>query len=515
MPSTCSSLSLLAIFAINILTSCQAFSWTSSRLQSILQKSATSTQLYSTLGSGYSNMMKRRNVKLPLLEITDDDTIIPLPAAHLPMELSTLQVYGMTLTSGMQKTMITDTLSKFSPNLSPEAMMFGIREEPTFGCIVEKKGDSLVGAIGCAGEIVVATPSGSMELNSIEGDSDIMGMSMSSDEEQGSGEEDLTLLYKGSFRFVVKEVVQEFPFPIAIVDEVLDDPPIETRDLEEAKKSEIKEEKKEEEKDDDEDGPIEFNDFEGTFDDFGIDIDEDDDEEDEDDEEDIYEAIDSTDLIPRTMAAMKSIVDQKLDVKPQQMSPLEESILRESGVDPSNKVNAINAQRNQAEEMAAIFQIFASSMIDIAPTRPERLYAVAIMATEFAALGNDIRKQILTETEGVARLRMVLKNVEEKISLAQAKKITDEITEQNDEESRDLKVGKPSLPPWAKSIKKGTKIEYFWNETEGWCNGVVTEDPVMVVDELLITVLFDDGETHKLPFQGIEKARWRPAGMGD
>ena len=37
----------------------------------------------------------------------------------------------------------------------------------------------------------------------------------------------------------------------------------------------------------------------------------------------------------------------------------------------------------------------------------------------------------------------------------------------------------------------------------------------MVVDELIITVLFEDGYTHKLPFQGDEKARWRPAGMGD
>jgi hypothetical protein len=69
-------------------------------------------------------------------------------------------------------------------------------------------------------------------------------------------------------------------------------------------------------------------------------------------------------------------------------------------------------------------------------------------------------------------------------------RITEEIVEQNDEGSKDLQVGTPTLPPWAKSIKKGTKREYFWNEIEGWCKGYVSEDPLMVVDELIITVLF-------------------------
>lgn len=40
---------------------------------------------------------------------------------------------------------------------------------------------------------------------------------------------------------------------------------------------------------------------------------------------------------------------------------------------------------------------------------------------------------------------------------------------------------------------------------------MIIENPVMVVDELLVTVEFEDGEVHKLPFSPEEKVRWRPA----
>ena len=36
------------------------------------------------------------------------------------------------------------------------------------------------------------------------------------------------------------------------------------------------------------------------------------------------------------------------------------------------------------------------------------------------------------------------------------------------------------------------------------------EDPVAIDNEMIVTVKFEDGETHKLPFSGDEKARWRP-----
>lgn len=72
------------------------------------------------------------------------------------------------------------------------------------------------------------------------------------------------------------------------------------------------------------------------------------------------------------------------------------------------------------------------------------------------------------------------------------------------------KVGSPELPPWVTGIKDGTRIEYFWNEEEGWCGGVVDGEPMKVLDELIVTVRFDDGETHRLPITPDEKVRWRP-----
>jgi hypothetical protein len=72
-------------------------------------------------------------------------------------------------------------------------------------------------------------------------------------------------------------------------------------------------------------------------------------------------------------------------------------------------------------------------------------------------------------------------------------------------------VGTPELPPWSKQITKGMKISYYWNEEWEWCDAEVIEDPVMIVDELIVTVRFEDGEVHKLPFHPEEKARWRPA----
>ena len=74
-----------------------------------------------------------------------------------------------------------------------------------------------------------------------------------------------------------------------------------------------------------------------------------------------------------------------------------------------------------------------------------------------------------------------------------------------------MKVGEPTLPIWAKSMTKGARVEYYWSEQDGWCSGTIAEDPIKIVDELIVTILFDDGETHRVPFRGDEKARWRPA----
>ena len=137
-------------------------------------------------------------------------------------------------------------------------------------------------------------------------------------------------------------------------------------------------------------------------------------------------------------------------------------------------------------------------------------FSIAFMAAEITNLENAARRKIVAMTNGIERLKYVTKLVENVVGMARARKMANSITDEVNESSKDLKVGRPELPPWAKDITKGTGVEYFWNEQEGWCRGKVIEDPLMVVDELIITVLFDDGEVHRLPFSADEKVRWRP-----
>jgi hypothetical protein len=449
--------------------------------QSTKQKSK-SFPLFQSIYS--PNALKRRNITIPLLNINDPNIIVPLPAAHLPNELTSLNIYGLQLQAPIHKMMIQETMSKFDssrqgiPNVMSEEQ--GRTYEPIYGHLVQtslqsqEETDQLVGVIGCAAEIIIATSSQEIKINNMNKDSIPLTDMNTIGKNEMDGDDSLTVLCKGSFRFIVKEVTQTFPFPIAIVDELMDDEPDMSRSVQE------------------------YNDFKEVEE-------EDDEEEEEDEDHDMYQYIDPSDLIPRTMAAMKTIVDQKINTQPKSISPLEQAILEEKGFSQG----ALNdREQDQAEEMGAILDIFASSMLDIAPTRLERMYSVAMLAAEFAGVGNDIREQILITTNGVERLRIVLKEIEKVISMVSVAKLTEEITEQND--SKDLKVGVPTLPPWSKNIRKGTNIEYFWNEIEGWCTGKVVEDPIMILDELILVILFDDGEMHRLPFQGDEKARWRP-----
>merc|ERR1711935_901900 len=109
------------------------------------------------------------------------------------------------------------------------------------------------------------------------------------------------------------------------------------------------------------------------------------------------------------------------------------------------------------------WDVFQMSLVDdIEPS--QRRFAVAIMAAELANLKNDLRQEILLVRNGEERLRIVLRELKEIVGMAQARKLASSITDKTDEDDKDLKVGKPLLPPWVKQIKKGTNIEYFWNE---------------------------------------------------
>ncbi len=432
------------------------------RKSKVSQTSPPIFQLYqsslssSSSDSNYSQAqaLKRRNVVLPLLDLSsstnadkmDDEIITPLPASHLPNELSTLHIYSIQLKAAIHKMMIQDTLAKFSPPPSSTVDVDSInyrQKEPMYGHVVGRSisvddsnndESSLVGCIGCASEIIIATPS-DMLAQVGDGDTRDNGAGYSdfddplNDDSANTEDGTITVLSKGSFRFVIKNVTQTFPYPIAIVDELLDDcldngdnSPAATAGANDG--DAIKEE-------------IFYDDL-GTFDD------DDDDDDDDDYDDDMYAHLTPKELTERIFSAMKAIVDQKLSTKPKSISPLEASILEQSGMSPDAASMMESMQRDYAEEMAAVLDIFTAELVDIVPlsSKTERYYVIAMFAAEFGGLDNEVRKNILVTLDGVKRLMIVLEGLEKKISLVQAKKLTEGIVEKSDESSKDLMVCK-------------------------------------------------------------------------
>ena len=395
----------------------------------------------------------------------------------------------------------------------------------------------LVGSIGCAVDVVMATPAQSPGLNCEKEMDDMIGAATKGDfsakdrdsvGEDGTSkgeEESLVVLVRGSFRFVVREVIKTIPYIVAVVDELRDDEPGAVKNAEEvvAQVEEVADSI-------DSNAPSEgifYNDFEDFGGDFVQDekstdteatisseTDEEEEEEDDDeDDDDIYSDLSTQELVQRSMAAMKAIVDQKLQsATTSGMTPLEMSILEDAGMPIPNR----DAQRSQAEEYGAVLEIFRSELIDICQTPKDIYYAVGMLTAEMADANNEMRTKCLTTTDGVERLRMTLRLAEDRINKVAAQRLTEQITEEVSADEKYLKVGKAVIPQWAYQIKKGTRVSYFWNEIEGWCKGYVAEDPVKIGDELIIAVTFDDdGSTHKLPFLAEEKVRWRPGDMDD
>ena len=398
----------------------------------------TTTCLFQSSSSGDYQVYarKRSGITLPLLDLTspsddsdyDKKIITPLPASHLPHELSTLNMYGMQLKAAIHKMMIDDVLSKVPVgigSLDLQEDIFGRDgsiNRPIYGHLIQKQDpSSLVGAIGCAAEIIISTPTNTAKIDTVMEDVSLANLGNDSTEDEYSDFEDplndgtvedssITVLTKGAFRFVVREITQTFPFPIAIVDELLDD------NVQSSSSSDMPSSLK------------------------NLDSEDEDEDEDEDDEYDMYSNLTTTELMQRTFSAMKTIIDQRLDVKPKTMSPLEISILEESGVSPDAAMGMDTMQQSQAEEMGAIFDIFTSSLIDITPMPTERFFVTAMLAAEFGGLENDLRRKILVTVDGTQRLRVVLEALEQKISLVQAKKLTNDIVEKSDEGSKDLLV---------------------------------------------------------------------------
>jgi hypothetical protein len=406
--------------------------------------------------------------EIPLMDVLNKDEfsnemIQPLPSRQYPEEMRTLFLYGMPVKVPLHQAIMDDANDRLvigDGSASALACFGNLAYKPTADGS-DDSSHSLVGAIGCAAQILPIPLSPK-------------AVSFISDT---SEDQINAVLCRGWYRFIVRKVIQTVPFAVAIVDELVDD-----------------------------DSNIDTIAPQFKADASSRDDNSDDDEEDDDDE-DNYAGLTPDQLEKRLVQGMRDYVQQQLDISNREMTPLELSILQGAG--------GMSAQRQAAEEMAAVLDVFTLYMVDENPAPAERYYMLAFLAAEMTNLENDIRREILVLTNGVQRLRVVLAAVEDKVGMARARQMAKSITAKSDEEEKDLQVGKPKLPPWALQIKKGMRIEYYWNEEYEWCVCELVKDPVLLDDgELIVTVLFEDDDmTRQLPFRADEKARWRPARM--
>lgn len=393
---------------------------------------------------------ERVGIKLPLLVLNKDEfdpefmvdtDKIPMPSSHLPEALSTLNIYGMEITNVAHE------------RLMDEALVNGI-DNAFYGHVVAMRPDAedrfdLRGAIGCAAQIMVKG-----------GDEQIVRDDDDADIELPEGRNTRAVLVKGSYRFIVKEVLSTFPYPTAIVDELFD---IDTKD-EYVKTTCV---------------------------------------------EDSYETMSRLKLTIKTLDSMDILVKDKLEnAERAGANPLEKEILESAGV-------SVSHFKMQAEEFAAVFAVFKQQLIDI--TKPtDRLFAIGMMASEIGELSFADRRKMLVTRNGMERLIFFLEAVDTKIRSRNGNTEKSRTTssssllgDKNDDE-KELKVGYPPLPRWALTLKKGMRIEYYWNEEWDWSGGTI-QDILKIMDELIVTVEFDDGSLYRLPLNGEEKLRWRPS----
>jgi len=435
-----------------------------------------------------SNSNSNNNwIEIPLLDVLKtpeyrDTMIQPLPSAHLPDELSTCNVYGLQLTVPVFQQIVTHSLEQTTDRLLGHVAQY--HDDSHDSNDNDDGNNPLLGAIGCTAQILYSAPTNQNAAASIvAGDS---SSTTTSDNDNDTNipssaaltDQPTTVLCRGSFRFIVREITQTVPYTVALVEELLDDNNNNSDDAILLSTSKVV----------------------------------DNDEEDDDDEEDEYADLTPSQLVQRTLRAAHAFVDLQLEetAQPTELSPLEASLLEGGGILSQQQIAAA-AERQAAQESAAVLEVFESGLDDLCATPQEQYFAVAFLAAELCNLDNDERRIILAMKNSLQRLRYVCRATEQAVSMARARRLAASITDDTDEASKELKVGKPALPPWARQIRKGTAIEYYWNEDWGWCAGEVVEDPVLVVDELILTVyFFDDESTQRLPFSGDEKVRWRP-----
>ena len=454
-------------------------------------------------------------IEIPLLDVTHmpeyrDSMIQPLPSAHLPDELTSCHVYGLELTVPVFQQIVKHSLEQQQQQQQPGRLLGHVALRRPKDDDNDSDLPTLLGAIGCTAQILYSAPSNESGPASI-----IMGggggsarSDTSSVSQSWPHLSSTTVLCRGSFRFIVREITQTVPYTVARVQPLFDHTNTVAMNSDSFSEEEVRssfrsgrtfDRDRDEEVDDDDDD----------------DDDEDDDEDDDDDEYSEYSDLSPDECIQRTLTAAHAFVDLQLEAadQPLELSPLEASILQQQDGNILSQQQVIAAAaRHAAQECAAVLQVFESSYQDLFPTTHEQWFAVAFLAAELCNLDNDARRYILGLTDSRQRLHYVCAKCDEAVAMVRARRVADAITQETDQASRDLRVGEATLPPWARQIKKGTEIEYYWNEDWGWCRGEVVDDPVLVVGELILTVyFFDDESTQRLPFSGDEKVRWRPA----
>jgi Lon protease-like protein len=348
----------------------------------------------------------RRGVEIPILDLTESQESYatgsnkvnfdmpkqPLPSAHLPDELlTTVHLCAMILTRPVHQMVVEETV-----NRDESVIGVGTAAERAFGHIAYKPlKDSLVGAIGCTAQVLMVAPT-SPEVKALLKEGETAPM---------------TVLCRGSYRFIVREVIKTIPFPVAIVDELIDDEPTIGPTSTEA------------------DEDVE---------------DEDEDDDEEEDEDDVYADLTPSELVQRTLMAMKTHVDEQENILAREMfqpenilerdmTPLEQSIVQKPFTDYFDKKFQLRA----AYDNSAAFRTFEASLPDIAPSPGQLYFTVAMMAAELSNLSNNSRRVFLQTTNGVERLRLVLGIMEVLVDMSQAWKMRSEITEETDEDTEE------------------------------------------------------------------------------
>jgi hypothetical protein len=177
-------------------------------------------------------------------------------------------------------------------------------------------------------------------------------------------------------------------------------------------------------------------------------------------------------------------------------SPLELSLLK--GLGTKIQPQPLQDELLVAQERRAVIEAAPlPHLVDLMP--------------DVVVIGLSNRCALMLETTMESKVQRACAMVQERIDMERARKRANAITDSVDASIKDLKVGPPTLPPWASQIRKHTRLEYFWNVEVGWCSGTVTDNPLFIVDEWILSVQFDDdGSIHRLPLSADDKLRWRP-----